>query len=693
VRTGVVFNVGEVLRHAKYGYRGVVAGWDRRPQLDVSGWDGLRSLPSGAEQPFYRIIPDVADCNELLGGPREMKYVAQENLQRLPPALRRVHHPALVGSLFSHFDPSTATFIPTDELAFAYPGSRSKEREDSATSAEGSEAQRVLDAVRTMAAQLDGFVAAVANHTLRTDAAPRARDSTSPTLDPTGAGRRTNADAGPLADADADHFASTQARAASDAAAASSVQNPTDTDETSASAVSAEEDADVSTFTSDARRHRKPPLFPGGEEVQDHSLGPSRDMMGVLMRFTTRARRVAQGLPSDEAGVNAGGAQRAAGGTRRSGRGRERVAISSDEAADQPSRQLRQSFNAMRELVEVIDFVSVNAAERSAHSDRSEIAFSIGQVLRHKRFGFRAAVFGWERRPQIDVSSWDGVAGLPSGSAQPFYRCVPDMSDCVSLLGGPRGVRYVAQENLEPLSDVSERAISHELLPQVFERYDEASGNFVPVQQLRYWYPLDSPSNDDAPLARAVHSLERLQVLLNTHALDAKRSGLLGPMLNLLKAARTFDDAADVERVVNMVFSAHEDTRLMMLLQQSRAAVDCGEFESALRTLHAALDADRTHAQTWFMLASVHSRDGAHEESMRAAEQCLQLEPRHFGALAARGAALRGLRRYDEALDSYEMALAAHPWALGTATAIYKARRAVELRGGRRVNASFGGGA
>eukprot|EP00965_Chrysotila_dentata_P083881 2768263-Pleurochrysis_carterae.AAC.7 len=32
----------------------------------------------------------------------------------------------------------------------------------------------------------------------------------------------------------------------------------------------------------------------------------------------------------------------------------------------------------------------------------------------------------------------------------------------------------LTQENLEPLSDVSERAISHELLPQVFERYDEA---------------------------------------------------------------------------------------------------------------------------------------------------------------------------------------------------------------------------
>ena len=45
----------------------------------------------------------------------------------------------------------------------------------------------------------------------------------------------------------------------------------------------------------------------------------------------------------------------------------------------------------------------------------------------------------------MDVSGWDGVLGLPSGSEQPFYRALPDMGDCVELLGGPRGVRYVAQ--------------------------------------------------------------------------------------------------------------------------------------------------------------------------------------------------------------------------------------------------------
>jgi hemimethylated DNA binding protein len=49
-------------------------------------------------------------------------------------------------------------------------------------------------------------------------------------------------------------------------------------------------------------------------------------------------------------------------------------------------------------------------------------------VLRHRKFGFRAAVFGWERRPQLDVSQWDGVKGLPSGAQQPFYRMVPDIA-------------------------------------------------------------------------------------------------------------------------------------------------------------------------------------------------------------------------------------------------------------------------
>lgn len=50
MREGITFRVGQVVRHKKFDYRGVIIGWDRRPTVDVSRWDGLVGLPSKEEQ-------------------------------------------------------------------------------------------------------------------------------------------------------------------------------------------------------------------------------------------------------------------------------------------------------------------------------------------------------------------------------------------------------------------------------------------------------------------------------------------------------------------------------------------------------------------------------------------------------------------------------------------------------------------
>ena len=121
-RRGIAFQIGQVLRHRKYGFRGVVVGWDRRPTVDVSGWDGVQGLPSGPDQPFYRVLPDMRDCVELLGGPRDVRYVAQENLVEVPAAHRRISHPG-IDSVVPVFEAASARFLPTEELAFEYPGS------------------------------------------------------------------------------------------------------------------------------------------------------------------------------------------------------------------------------------------------------------------------------------------------------------------------------------------------------------------------------------------------------------------------------------------------------------------------------------------------------------------------------------------------------------------------------------------
>ena len=150
-------------------------------------------------------------------------------------------------------------------------------------------------------------------------------------------------------------------------------------------------------------------------------------------------------------------------------------------------------YRAMRHIGKVEDYLMSNLSERQAKRSREGIEFHIGQVLRHRKFGFRAVVFGWDHRPHLDVSHWDGVLGLPSGAEQPFYRMVPSHDDCTALLGGPRGVRYVAQENLEPLGSAEEAAISHELLPHLFTSFDTTSGVLRPSSSSHTGTPLTDP--------------------------------------------------------------------------------------------------------------------------------------------------------------------------------------------------------
>ena len=54
-----------------------------------------------------------------------------------------------------------------------------------------------------------------------------------------------------------------------------------------------------------------------------------------------------------------------------------------------------------------------------------------------------------------------------------------------------RLARHVAQENLVAIESKAERKIAHDLLPHVFEGFDDERAAYRPVQQLRVWYPAD----------------------------------------------------------------------------------------------------------------------------------------------------------------------------------------------------------
>lgn len=100
-KQNIHFSLGQVVKHRLYGFRGIVGAWDSKPRWDVSGWDGLRNVNNPNEKPFYHIYPDINDCIDAFGEPRNFRYVCQENLE---PIHENDAGPIELDTDSSHFD-------------------------------------------------------------------------------------------------------------------------------------------------------------------------------------------------------------------------------------------------------------------------------------------------------------------------------------------------------------------------------------------------------------------------------------------------------------------------------------------------------------------------------------------------------------------------------------------------------------
>ncbi|KAL4443743.1 hypothetical protein ABPG75_011480 [Micractinium tetrahymenae] len=132
---------------------------------------------------------------------------------------------------------------------------------------------------------------------------------------------------------------------------------------------------------------------------------------------------------------------------------------------------------------------------RRDRGDKTGVKFAVGQVFQHKKFGYRGVVFGWDRSCERDAE-WQRQMSIRDGS-QPFYHCLPDEGDAIRLFGGVRITKYVAQENMEPVSDCR---IVHRALDNFFAGYSPSLGRYIPSRKLQYEYPDQYEAEDAAPL-------------------------------------------------------------------------------------------------------------------------------------------------------------------------------------------------
>lgn len=135
--------------------------------------------------------------------------------------------------------------------------------------------------------------------------------------------------------------------------------------------------------------------------------------------------------------------------------------------------------------VEVLNYRSPEGFFASSAEVRSprpaHVKFRVGQVVRHKRFGYRGVIIGWDAVAKAP-GSWmkKAFAGFKSQlQHQPNYLILVDVRDRPKQM-----TTYVAQDNLEVLQRT---VITHPQADDFFEAFD--GFQYLPRTRLKVLYP------------------------------------------------------------------------------------------------------------------------------------------------------------------------------------------------------------
>ena len=119
--------------------------------------------------------------------------------------------------------------------------------------------------------------------------------------------------------------------------------------------------------------------------------------------------------------------------------------------------------------------------------------------------------------------------------------------------------------------------------------------------------------------------------------------------------------AQSIEQKIWALWGASDSATAEVLLQQSGKAIDAGAPAEALSILDRLIGAYPDFAEAWNKRATLYFMMKRDDASLKDIEHVLDLEPRHFGALAGRGMILQRQKKYAAALESYQQALKINP--------------------------------
>jgi tetratricopeptide (TPR) repeat protein len=143
---------------------------------------------------------------------------------------------------------------------------------------------------------------------------------------------------------------------------------------------------------------------------------------------------------------------------------------------------------------------------------------------------------------------------------------------------------------------------------------------------------------------------------------ELKDGALLDGLFAQLRVAPDYTTAHRIEGEIWTIWLTPADEDLRHLMSEVLDSREVGDIPEAIRLLDKLVVAYPGYAEAWNQRATMHYMVGDLEGSLADCARVLELEPRHFGALAGRALIYLSLGKRDLALKDITAGLAIHPF-------------------------------
>ena len=151
-------------------------------------------------------------------------------------------------------------------------------------------------------------------------------------------------------------------------------------------------------------------------------------------------------------------------------------------------------------------------------------------------------------------------------------------------------------------------------------------------------------------------------LFLSTTVLNAnERDAQLDKLFIELKKNISSSSSGIVQQIW-ILWSTHpSDEKLTSMLDEGSRLVQDQKLLKAISVFTEAIELDPSWAEAWNKRATVLYMMGDYKSSQKDIDKVLELEKRHFGALAGQGLVNIKLENYEKAIESYKKAQEIYP--------------------------------